>query len=316
MSSRQLRFYSRSQLTSIVSTGSSVRLMWAAGTPLCQLGGSSFTGTNLLATDRANSVLTAAQGSALKSTSYCAYGNNPFGSLPVVLGYNGEYIDAFGMSLLGCGERGYSTRFRRFFSPDRASIFLAENLNSYAYTAGDPINHNDPSGNFRSPIAIYREWKAGRALAKLSKELIRGIDNKSELEYQIRDAKRRDNQRPEEIKTLNENIKTTSNELTTLQREMEQLDDTVFYKKRGLTIEAEYVYSAYAKAVDKEKKLAASLDSMLNRRSDLQNEKSQVSAAKHRALHNEQAIKENRKRLQHLQEKYPELAAKALRKMA
>lgn len=314
MSSRQLRFYSRSQLTSIVSTGSSVRLMWAAGTPLCQLGGSSFTGNYLLATDRTNSVLTTAQGPALKSTSYCAYGNTPPGSLPVALGYNAEYLEDFGDYLPGCGERGYSTWLRRFLSPDRASVFLPENLNAYAYTAGDPINYNDPSGNLRNPVkAIYNNWKGSRALAKVSKDLKRRIDNKRNLDLDIGDEVRRDQQRTRDIESLNRKIKTTSEELNNLHREMEGLDDTIVYNKRKP--KAEYLYESSAKAVAKEKELAANLDSLLEQRSELQNTESQVHAAERRAIQNKQAIEVALARLKYLENKYPALVAKAIRQM-
>lgn len=65
-----------------------------------------------------------------------------------VLGFNGECLDLVsGMTLLGNGYRAYNPVLQRFNAPDTLSPFEAGGLNPYAYCAGDPVNHADPSGH-------------------------------------------------------------------------------------------------------------------------------------------------------------------------
>ncbi|WP_225933303.1 RHS repeat-associated core domain-containing protein [Pseudomonas peradeniyensis] len=103
--------------------------------------------TRLLATNLARSVLVVQRNFDPHPISYGAYGYCPVQSLHAMLGYNGEAHLSSGLYLLGNGNRAYSPTLYRFISPDRASIFLPGNMNAYAYTAGDPINRIDPSGN-------------------------------------------------------------------------------------------------------------------------------------------------------------------------
>ncbi|WP_053115929.1 RHS repeat-associated core domain-containing protein [Winslowiella iniecta] len=75
-----------------------------------------------------------------------------------LLGYNGERCDPFsGVTHLGNGYRAYSPELRRFNRPDSWSPFGQGGINNYAYCAGDPINHSDPSGHF--------SWQAGLGIA-------------------------------------------------------------------------------------------------------------------------------------------------------
>lgn len=76
---------------------------------------------------------------------------SPYGhGQPVDLlpGFNGERADPVsGTYHLGNGYRAYNPVLMRFNCPDSLSPFGAGGINPYAYCAGDPINHTDPSGH-------------------------------------------------------------------------------------------------------------------------------------------------------------------------
>lgn len=315
MGNRQLRFYEHDRLAVIGVPGSLVRMMNTAGTPVCQLGHSSFAEPHLFAIDRANSVLASPQNAAINSVTYCAYGNTPIASLPVELGFNGEHPEAFGVYLLGRGERGYSPYLRRFISADRASIFLAGNLNAYAYTAGDPINYNDPSGNLRGLIARYKDWKAGKALVKASENLNYHIDSTDNLEFNIGNEKRKDAQRARDIETLDTNIKTTRDEMLILMDSMSKMDGTVTYEHSKHGLKANYLYAGYADNASKLRKLESTLDKLTISRLKLEQTTSQVSNAEWKFEQNKLATQTARNRLDYLTNKYPHVVSKAIRKI-
>ncbi|WP_338745476.1 RHS repeat-associated core domain-containing protein [Pseudomonas putida] len=315
MNNRQLRFYQHDRLASIGVPGGSVRVMNAASTPVCQLGGPPFTETKLLAVDRATSVLASIQSSAINSVAYCAYGNNGTGPLPVAPGFNGEHREAFGVYLLGRGERGYSPSLKRFISADRTSIFLAGNLNAYAYTAGDPINYNDPSGNFRGLIARYKDWKAAKSLVKASKNLKNHIDSTANLKFNVGNEQRKHAQVQRDIQAIDTRLTETNKEMLALMDDMSKMDGTVTYENSKHGIKASYLHAGYAGKASKLRAFESTLDQLNTERLELEKTPSQVKAAEWRLEQNTIAIQAARSRLNYLEKKYPHVASKAIRKI-
>lgn len=292
--------------------------MRAADIPICQRVDSSTAGTHLLATDRATSLLAASHGSSISPVAYCAYGNKPTASLPAAPGYNGEHLEAVGFYLLGRGERGYNPRLRRFISPDRASIFLAGNLNAYAYTAGDPINYNDPSGNLPNPLTLYKSWKAGKAgdaLAKTSNALKDLIGDTDRLNFNVQDAPRKELQRKMDIEALDAQIQDISQQIIQNIKSRETMDGTIIFKKTRSGLKAIYLDERYAQKVAAKNILQQTLDDLHNQRFKLDEEGSYVNLAQQRLAHNRLAIKATRTRLAYLKAKYPAVVAKAMRSM-
>nr|WP_314483547.1 RHS repeat-associated core domain-containing protein [uncultured Pseudomonas sp.] len=76
---------------------------------------------------------------------------------PEWLGFNGEWPDLMTRHyLLGNGHRGFNPVLMRFNSPDGMSPFGRGGLNAYSYCQQDPINYEDPNGNFRVGRFISR----------------------------------------------------------------------------------------------------------------------------------------------------------------
>lgn len=146
MNAKKLYFRNEVTLANISAIDSQIRLFGATWTPLGQLS-SAPEKSCLLATDEAHSILGAKNPLDFQAIQYSAYGHSAAEKQATALGYNGELLETFGFYLLGNGNRAYSTHLMRFLSPDKIGVFSGTNFNEYAYTAGDPINRNDPSGN-------------------------------------------------------------------------------------------------------------------------------------------------------------------------
>ncbi|MFJ4372669.1 RHS repeat-associated core domain-containing protein [Pseudomonas japonica] len=121
----------------------------------------------LFACDSQQSVLAARSAEAHDATAYSPYGQRHARSHVAQPGFNGELPEpATGHYLLGNGYRAYNPVLMRFHQPDSWSPFGAGGLNPYAYCAGDPINHRDPTGHFfvGSVLATVFEGMMGRAM--------------------------------------------------------------------------------------------------------------------------------------------------------
>ena len=111
----------------------------------------------LFATDQQASVLHNVPPEGREPQTYSPYGYHPLrNGLLNALGFNGERPESVtGHYLLGQGYRAYNPVLMRFNSPDSWSPFGKGGINSYAYCAGNPINHIDPDGH--SKWALIRQ---------------------------------------------------------------------------------------------------------------------------------------------------------------
>lgn len=153
-----LHFYQGDHLHCSVGATTSRTLLRNQNLPLAeqqhQAGNAS---AKALATDTQGSVLRAQAGMQTKSLSYTAYGHSPNeDGLDSLAGFNGEArASQTGCYLLGNGYRAYNPVLRRFNSPDSLSPFGDGGLNAFAYCAGDPVNHTDPSGHMMHGTTLY-----------------------------------------------------------------------------------------------------------------------------------------------------------------
>ncbi|MGE8051117.1 RHS repeat-associated core domain-containing protein [Pseudomonas monteilii] len=109
---------------------------------------------------------------------YGAYGHA--GVIKTQLGFNGEFkVLPCELYALGNGYRYYSPRLMRFYSADDMSPFAEGGLNAYAYCAGDPVNHTDPSGHTWLKMVTSRALStATRALTADRYSLLPGPDGR------------------------------------------------------------------------------------------------------------------------------------------
>lgn len=108
----------------------------------------------LLLCDRQSSViLSYRKGQTHLRATYDAYGlMNPQAGGPAI-GFNGQRVEPLTDGYaLGHGYRMYNPGLRRFHSPDRLSPFGNGGLNSFTYCLGDPVNYDDPTGQFLARI--------------------------------------------------------------------------------------------------------------------------------------------------------------------
>ena len=117
----------------------------------------------LLSSDQQNSILQHAFVTERRRFAYTAFGFDAVNHAALShLGFNGHTrTPVIGSYLLGNGRRAYNPCLMQFTSPDNLSPFGKGGLNAYAYCLGDPINRQDPSGNFpvfKSLAKVYRRF--------------------------------------------------------------------------------------------------------------------------------------------------------------
>jgi len=108
--------------------------------------------SSLLMTDRQRSAVMGLSTAGAAARSYAPYGYVSSSAGPFTA-FAGERHDRHtGCYHLGRGARLYSPTLMRFLSPDRLSPFGRGGINVYAYCAGDPVNHVDPTGRMRQMV--------------------------------------------------------------------------------------------------------------------------------------------------------------------
>ena len=142
-------FYQSGKLSSVQQGGQISRSIQTPDIPLAQRNTDTLLGTGLLAVENGGSVLRLHALPKTEVHAFTAYGYDlTLPSSSTVLGFNAERLDTGSESyVLGNGYRVFSPILMRFLSPDSLSPFDDGGINGYAYCAGDPINHLDPSGH-------------------------------------------------------------------------------------------------------------------------------------------------------------------------
>jgi RHS repeat-associated protein len=142
--------------------------------------------TTLLATDIQRSVLAEIEEVELRSFAYMPYGHrHSVTVMSSLLAFNGERPSAItGHYLLGNGRRAFNPVLMRFNSPDKLSPFDRGWVNAFAYCKGDPINWNDPSGQFFQSIlsalkvtqgVLKTGWKSYAVFVRPAEGGLRGV---------------------------------------------------------------------------------------------------------------------------------------------
>lgn len=111
----------------------------------------------LLASNLQQSVLAELDNGSAELFAYSPYGSQRNSRhAGTQLAFNGQLKEpATGWYQLGNGYRAYNTSLMRFYSADRLSPFGKGGVNAYAYCGGDPVNFQDPSGQFISAIGRF-----------------------------------------------------------------------------------------------------------------------------------------------------------------
>ncbi|MBV4520144.1 RHS repeat-associated core domain-containing protein [Pseudomonas sp. SWRI74] len=147
-------FYSQDQLSTVVQGSLGFSIFRSANYLHAQMRlEASRRSTTLLVTDVNRSVLNEVHDAQHVPFGYMPYGyRHPVVGMNGLLAFNGERLNAMGHYLLGNGRRAFNPMLMCFNSPDQLSPFGRGGVNAFAYCKGDPINFNDPSGQFFQSI--------------------------------------------------------------------------------------------------------------------------------------------------------------------
>ena len=142
-----------------------------------------------LATDLQRSILTEVEDAPHRQLAYTPYGcQDPETVRSSFLAFNGERPNTVtGHYLLGNGRRAYNPVLMRFNSPDKLSPFGRGGINAFAFCKGDPVNFNDPTGQYYQFIlstlkAYQRVMKIGwKSYSKILRPMGGGLDGVATL---------------------------------------------------------------------------------------------------------------------------------------
>lgn len=179
-------FYQSGKLSSVQQGGQISSSIQTPDIPLAQRNTDTLLGTGLLAVENGGSVLRLHAPPKTEAHAFTAYGYDPtLPSSSTVLGFNAERLDTGSESyVLGNGYRVFSPILMRFLSPDTLSPFDDGGINGYAYCAGDPINHLDPSGH------MERGKKNGSAATPSRNASIAPLPSESPLTLKLKELKK------------------------------------------------------------------------------------------------------------------------------
>ncbi|CAM3439769.1 hypothetical protein BZK31_12375 [Pseudomonas floridensis] len=157
------------------------------------------THSDLLATDRANSVSHSVNAQTHQAFSYTPYGSSATERPSGMPAFTGLITDPVtGHYLLGNGTRAFNPVLRRFNSPDPFSPFGEGGLNAYAYCQGDPVNYTDPSGRFPiGALGVAAVWLKKTLFMPIAKK--NGMTDEDGIAQTIRKALERNKAAPRKM---------------------------------------------------------------------------------------------------------------------
>lgn len=185
------RFYKGNQLQLIVSQLQTRRVFGWEGQVFAEHHNSSGQTESIqIATYMQRSPLSASGAGSAQPMVYSCYGFNGNDN-DYITGFTGQYQDrASGCYILGNGYRTYNPTLMRFHSPDSASPFDEGGINAYAYCAGDPINHFDPTGHgLRSILGSIIKTPAPYKKLSLEKLSLKELSPKDKINQEFKNIK-------------------------------------------------------------------------------------------------------------------------------
>ncbi|XBT44973.1 RHS repeat-associated core domain-containing protein [Pseudomonas viridiflava] len=142
------------------ASDSTRHLLWANGIALAELD-TKRTTSKILQSDNANTALRGIPGSTQQN--YSPYGFLHTAPSAHLVAFSGQRLDRMlDCYALGNGHRFYSPRSGRFLQPDTQSPFRKGGPNGYCYCQNDPINRNDPSGQWWEWLKRGVNWLTGQ----------------------------------------------------------------------------------------------------------------------------------------------------------